>query len=112
MNELLHERKWELDSIAAFFKLSSAVHAHLPNSVAFSGNFPNAIQSALKVLVEQQSSTTQSTNGATKAQYTFQRETSQPTDTLQFGIGNPRRFTGIYIQFKYSNFKFIIFFRK
>lgn len=57
--------------------------------------FQRAIRKALDVLHTQQTSDTHSQQGVNKAAYLFERDTPRPSDSLQDGIGWPRKRTGM-----------------
>lgn len=86
MSKLIFERKFEVDSLLAFFKLSSRYWQHSGhNSVPFDSLFLQAVSTVLDVLEKRQNP--QQSTRANPPDYTFQRTTPTPTDTLQKGVG-------------------------
>jgi len=92
MNLHLHERKFELDSILAFLKLSTKYFQYTRDSEPFGdlGDWQQAVSSVLNIIEAQQADTDQG------SAYFFQRNSNEPTDTLLHGIGAPARKTGAF----------------
>ena len=91
MQPLIFERKYELDSLGAFLKLSRKFHEALPNDTSpFDSKWINAVKAIIKAMRGMQTST-ENDPGI----YRFQRNTMAPTDTLWQGTGFPGAFTGM-----------------
>ena len=94
---IIFERKYEVDSLAAFLKLSGEWFAEVGqrDTTPFqSVTWVNAVATVLDTFTEQQASTQQEDVGAGPV-YTFQRTTSQPSDSLEWGRGAPAGATGL-----------------
>ena len=79
----VHERKWEIDSLCYPIRLAYNYHKKTNDKSPFNENWKKAVQTTLKVFKEQQRKTS-------TGPYKFQRETTQPTDTLPMaGFGFP-----------------------
>ena len=93
MNPLIFERKYELDSLAAFLKLSRTYYQSTGDKTPFlHPRWMNAITTVLGVLREMQASTIENQDS-----YSFQRcqDSCEPTDTLSHGVGFPGKHTGM-----------------
>jgi len=91
MNLHLHERKFELDSILAFLKLSTKYYQYTRDIAAFDDLYwQQAVASVLNIIEAQQADTDQG------SAYFFQRNANEPTDTLLHGVGAPARKTGAF----------------
>lgn len=79
----LHERKWEIDSLCYPIRLAYNYWKITGDQSPFDGQWKNAVQTTLKVFIDQQ-------RKENLGPYHFQRETTQPTDTLPMaGYGFP-----------------------
>lgn len=85
----VHERKWELDSLAWFLRLSYGYWHHSGSTAAFDANWVKALRLIVTVLDEQM--------GAERGRYyRFQRVSDIATETLPLGgQGNPGRPCGL-----------------
>lgn len=82
MNPLIHERKYELDSLCAVMKLSWGYFEHSAGDLTpFGTNWVAAIKRIMETIIEQQKGTSEDTI----EQYTFQRLTYQQHETLHHG---------------------------
>ena len=94
MTKLIFERKFEIDSLLAFFKLCNLYYeakgAQGLNVFRDSSlNFAQAIENVLDVFAERQK------KYQDPPAYFFLRETTVPTDSLVKGVGSPFRETGM-----------------
>jgi meiotically up-regulated gene 157 (Mug157) protein len=85
----VHERKWELDSLASFLRLSYGYWHHTGSTAVFDASWVKAVRLICDVLQEQM--------GAERGQYyRFQRMSDIATETLPLGgRGNPGRPCGL-----------------
>ena len=74
----IHERKWEIDSLCYPIRLAYNYWKKTGDKSPFDGDWKKAIELTLKTFTAQQRKTN-------KGPYHFQRETTQPTDTLPMG---------------------------
>ena len=97
MTSAIFERKYEVDSLAAFLKLSNAWFDEFGDSdlTPFTQTWLQAVRSVLGVFQDQQQSTAQEDASASGPVYMFQRTTGQPSDSLEYGRGAPAAFTGL-----------------
>jgi meiotically up-regulated gene 157 (Mug157) protein len=94
MTNAIFERKYETDSLANFLRLSAAVWNSTGNSAPFvTAPWQAAVESVLQVMTDQQLDTEEEDALGGPA-YTFQRQTGEPTDTLEHGRGHPAKHTG------------------
>jgi len=92
MNLYLHERKYELDSLCAVMKLSTQYYKLTNDPSPFGHDWLKAMDTIVNVITEMQEG---SDEEPSPPRYTFQRTTSQPTDTLMSGRGPPAKRTGM-----------------
>ena len=85
----IYERKYELDSLLAFLKLSRAYFAATDDASPFDATWLKAVASVASVIRAQQRPT------ALPSDYQFSRMTSDASDTLILGVGPPARRTGM-----------------
>jgi len=84
------ECKYELDSLAAFLSLSNQFYNHTGSTEFLTERWILAISTILGVLDEQAWPTFDDRDHFKRNEYTFQRQTSTGTETLNLGgIGNP-----------------------
>jgi meiotically up-regulated gene 157 (Mug157) protein len=92
MSNALWEGKYELDSIAAFLRYSYYYYVNTKDTTPFSSTvWTNAVYKVVDTIKTQQKGTAQDQPAA----YSFQRETTAPTDTLMHGTGVPANYTGM-----------------
>jgi meiotically up-regulated gene 157 (Mug157) protein len=95
MTNHLHERKFEVDSLCAFFELSVEYANATGDLTPFDASWESAALRAVGVLREQQTRDTRKNSGAASAPYRFERMTTRPSDTLMDGVGAPSRACGL-----------------
>ena len=97
MSFKLHERKYELDSLCAFLKISfQYFNQSIGNDISpYNSDWLSAVKEVLKVIELQQEK--QSLNPTGGSGYYFQRSATNPTDTLLHGVGSPSKLTGLSI---------------
>jgi meiotically up-regulated gene 157 (Mug157) protein len=92
MKPELHERKYELDSLCAFLRLSSGYFAATGDRAPFDDAWKAAVRLAIATMRVQQRGSDEDEPPA----YSFERETSRATDTLVLGgRGQPARRCGL-----------------
>jgi meiotically up-regulated gene 157 (Mug157) protein len=85
----VHERKWELDSLAYFLRLSYGYWQHARSTTVFDESWVEAVRMVCRVLDEQ-------AGPARFEHYRFQRLSDLPTETMALGgRGNPGRPCGL-----------------
>ncbi|WP_316767144.1 glycoside hydrolase family 125 protein [Pedobacter frigiditerrae] len=85
----VHERKWEIDSLCYPIRLAYNYWKKTGDKVPFDANWKKAIEATLQTFTEQQRKTS-------KGPYRFQRQTTQPTDSLPMnGYGFPVKPVGL-----------------
>jgi len=97
MTAAIFERKYEVDSLAAFLKLGNEWFATFGDAdlTPFTQTWLRAVQLVLDTFNQQQQSTAQEDTSASGPAYLFQRTTGQPSDTLEYGRGGPAAYTGL-----------------
>ncbi|KAJ5218882.1 Meiotically protein [Penicillium cinerascens] len=86
----VYECKYELDSLAHFLKLGIEFHENTGSTEFLTDRWFKALQTLLDTIDAQSQPTFNSENQFVPNQYTFQRETTIGTETLNLGgIGNP-----------------------
>lgn len=84
----VHERKWELDSLAAFFRLSTGYWRTLGDRAPFDARWLDAIRAVFALLRVEQ-------GPASASPYVFQRTTRQAESLARHGTGDPSRPCGL-----------------
>ena len=89
-NQLVYERKYELDSLAAFLKLSNEYFEATGDLAPFATgtDWVAAVSAAMGAMRAMQADTGAYATGACPP-YLFQRQALEPTDTLSHGLGFP-----------------------
>lgn len=95
MTPSVFERKWEVDSLANVLHLSAAYWSASGDASPFNATWVAAVSTILATFADQQLDTAQEDASPTGPAYTFQRTTSQPSDTLESGRGYPVKYTGM-----------------
>lgn len=86
----VHERKWELDSLAYFLRLSHGYWETLDDTQPFDAEWLRAVNAVFKTLRTEQSGTCDNTSA-----YRFQRNGANAESMADHGLGDPRRNTGM-----------------
>lgn len=95
MTPAIFERKWEVDSLSNHLRLSYEYWNASSDTAPFtSQQWISAVQTIFDTFVSQQQDTDEEDSNGGPA-YTFQRQASNPSDTLQQGRGYPVRRTGM-----------------
>ena len=101
MSPAVFERKYELDSLMAFLKLSRTYHTATNDTTPFDAPWLSAVSTVLAIVSAQRDDAQQQFgaclqgNTQCNAQYLFQRQALEPTDSLEHGRGPPFRRTGM-----------------
>jgi meiotically up-regulated gene 157 (Mug157) protein len=97
MSSSIFERKYEVDSLAAFLKLSNQWYATFGahDTTPFTQTWLQAVQRVLYTFRQQQQSTAAEDASPQGPAYLFQRTTGQPSDSLEYGRGPPAAYTGM-----------------
>lgn len=86
----VYECKYELDSLAHFLKLGAEFHENTGSTEFLTDRWFKALQTLLATIDAQSQPTFNSKNQFVTNQYTFQRDTTIGTETLNLqGVGNP-----------------------
>lgn len=86
----VYECKYELDSLAHFLKLGREFHENTGSTEHLTERWFKALQALLKTIDAQSQPTFNSKSQFVKNAYTFQRQTTIGTETLNLdGVGNP-----------------------
>lgn len=99
----IYERKYELDTLCAFLKLSrsyfNATGDKRPFTEAARGGGGNtwlrAVHAVVAVMQDEQQSTLDAVAAEGGLKYVFQRKAENPGDSLQHGVGHPAKRTGM-----------------
>ncbi len=83
----VHERKFEVDSLCAFLRLSAGFYAVCPETKVFDERWMEAIQLVIQTFRAEQ--------GVEESPYSFAREFDRPTESLQDGKGFPVKACGM-----------------
>ena len=94
MNKHLWERKYEIDSIAAFLKLSNEYYKITKDKSIYDNNWFEALKNVLNLIEEQTLGTLDEDLKGYPA-YTFQRTSDQATETTIHGRGSPSKKIGL-----------------
>ena len=85
----IHQRKWEMDSLASVLKLSRLYHAATADARPFDGRWRAAVGAIIDTFRAMQAPL--SPRNFTSVNYTFQTLTYEPKDTSAHGIGRNHR---------------------
>ena len=85
---IVFERKYEIDSLASFLRLSNEYYKWTQQTNFVGIKWVEAVERVIQVIQKQRLSFEEEDNNGDPA-YTFSRDTSQPTDTLSHARGNP-----------------------
>ena len=92
----IYERKYELDTLCAFLKISRTYYEATSDLVPFqNAQWIEAVRAVVTVMKDMQEPTSVAYVQAGGATYQFQRQATEPTDTLLHGVGHPGAFTGM-----------------
>jgi meiotically up-regulated gene 157 (Mug157) protein len=94
MTPAIFERKWELDSLANPMRLAALYYNATHDLKPFDAEWVAAMTLALDTMKAQQLSTEEEDDNGGPP-YVFQRNTGEPTDTLEHGRGPVGRHTGM-----------------
>ena len=88
----IHERKYELDSLCAVMRLSHGYYSATRDLSPFDADWQNAVETIIETIRIQQAGTGE----LEEPPYSFQRDSSNPTETLALGgQGHPARRCGL-----------------
>ena len=88
----VHERKYELDSLASVLRLAAGYHEATGDATPFDEQFRAAIRRIIQTIRDEQAGTPEQIH----PHYNFQRNAASASDTLPLeGHGNPCRRTGM-----------------
>ncbi|KJE96961.1 hypothetical protein CAOG_07201 [Capsaspora owczarzaki ATCC 30864] len=94
LNKIVYERKYSVDSLSAVMKLSYGFYNATRSLDAFDSNWVAAMALIIDTLqIQTQDTAQEDKNGG--PQYTFQRLTVEPKDSLIHGRGYPCSYTGM-----------------
>lgn len=89
---VVFECKYEVDSLASFLALGTDLHESTGTTEFMSKRWYSALEKVLNLIDEQEKSTFDKNGQYQQNVYTFQRQTTAGTETLNLkGIGNPLR---------------------
>ena len=92
----IYERKYELDSLCSFLKLSRSYYESTSDLSPFANSqWITAVRTVVAVMKDMQLSSEISVGHEGGATYQFQRSATEPTDTLLHGVGHPGASTGM-----------------
>lgn len=89
----IHQRKWEMDSLAAVLKVGRLYFNVTQDARPFDARWRQAVALILHTFRAQQTSL--DPTNFTSVNYTFQTVTTEPKDTSAHGIGRNHRYTGM-----------------
>jgi meiotically up-regulated gene 157 (Mug157) protein len=89
----IHQRKWEMDSLAAVMKVGRLYYNVTEDARPFDGRWREAIALIIHTFRAQQQPL--DPTNFTSVNYTFQTLTMEPKDTSAHGIGRNHRWTGM-----------------
>eukprot|EP00038_Savillea_parva_P009771 m.185743 g.185743 ORF g.185743 m.185743 type:complete len:651 (+) comp16548_c0_seq1:100-2052(+) len=89
----IHQRKWEMDSLAAVLRISRLYYNATEDTSPFDTQWLEAVGVILQTFRAQQQPLTPT--NFTSVNYTFQTLTMEPKDTSAHGIGRNHRWTGM-----------------
>ena len=93
MSTAVHQRKWEVDSLASVLKLARMYHDATGDARPLGGRFIDAARAIVATYRAMQQPLT--ADNFTKVNYTFKTLTTEPKDTSPHGIGRAHRWTGM-----------------
>eukprot|EP00948_MAST-09A_sp_MAST-9A-sp1_P003882 g3882.t1 len=93
MTPEVHQRKWEMDSLASTMKLARLYYESTHDAEPFDEKYLDMLQVLIDTYEAQRAPLTP--DNYTLVNYTFQTETHEPKDTSAHGIGRNHRWTGL-----------------